>query len=239
MVSPKKLLAVISVMLIIWLILSLLLPPLFAPVTRQDPYEEVPDIGSGIIVGTGQDPLTNLTFDTFPFDIDWTFDPFMTVAIVTPSVNPRYWRQTAYDDYTRTEWEKSNTTRETLNEVPDSSNKYTIVQNITHGLGGSLQLLSLWPNPKIIQNSILCDGFSVSDPYDLYVDDYNTVILDARFQDNETSSLQYEVTFDALDWTSIRPISQSASNTPATILAQYQSQGISVLSPATRADIQS
>jgi transglutaminase-like putative cysteine protease len=239
-VSPRKLLAAISVLLIVWLILSLILPPLFAPVTRQDPYDEVPDVGSGVTVGTGDDPLiTDFNFTEFQFDFNWTLDPFMTYAIVSPSVNPRYWRQTAYDEYTSTKWKQSNTTRVTLNEVPYGSElTYTIVQNITHGLGGSLQLLSLWPNAKIIQNSIICDDFSVSNPYDLYVDEYGSVILDARFVDNGTCSIQYEVTFDDLDWTSIRPIAQPASNTPAAILAQYQSQGISVLSPTTRADIQ-
>ncbi|MFX1563015.1 MAG: transglutaminase domain-containing protein, partial [Promethearchaeota archaeon] len=239
MVSLRKLAAAISILLIIWLVLSLILPPLFPPV-RQEPYDDVPGLGSGVIVGTGNDSLiVNNTLDEILFDMIWTFDPTMTVAIVNQADEPRYWRRNAYDTYNGTGWVRSNKTTNTLNEVPSSSETiYTVSQNITHDFAGSLLLLSLWPDPMIMQDSISYDGFVASNPYDLTVDNYNNVILDCRFSENGTGTIEYQVTFNDLNWTSIRPNAISASNTPAA-LAQYQSQGIDKLSTATQANITS
>lgn len=241
MVSPRKLLAAISILLIIWLVLSLLLPPfLFPPIIRQDPYEEVPGLGSGVIVGTGDDWLIlNDTLDEIQFRFNWTFDPTMTIAIVNQPGEPRYWRRNAYDTYNGTNWERSNFTTGTLDEVPPGGEtRYTVWQNITHDYGGSFLLLSLWPDPMIIQNSIIYDEFVPSNPYNLTIDNYNNVILDGRFRNRSEGTIQYDVTFNNVSWTEKRPWAQSASNTPAA-LALYQTQGIDELSPATQANITS
>jgi transglutaminase-like putative cysteine protease len=185
--------------------------------------------------------MDNITYDDFSLDLNWSIDPSFTVAIVSPVDPPRYWRNTAYDRYLGTDWEKSNTTTDLLPPVlPGSEVVYTITQNITHpSVTGAFGLLTLWPNPMIIEGSIQCPQLPYPDSYDLATDEYNTAILNGRFSNNGSTTLQYQVTYNPLNWTTIRPLAQSAILTPSSLLTQYQLQGLTQMSPSTRADVQS
>lgn len=240
MVSKRSIVAAISLTIIILLILSFLWPLLFQPpIPRQEEYDDVPDWGTGVTVGTDDSFLDNITLDDVPLDLNWSLDPSFTVAVISPVDPPRYWRNTAYDRYMGTNWEKSSNATQLLGSVtPGSEIVYTIVQNITHQVAGSFPLLSLWPDPMIISNSIQCPHLPYPDSYDLETDQYGTAILNARFSNTGNTTLQYQVTYNPLNWTTIRPLAQSASSTPAAILAQYQQQGLNHLSPATRTYIQ-
>lgn len=224
------------------LILSFLLPLLFMPsIPRQEPYDDVPNWGTGVTVEGEDDTfLDNITLDDVTLDLNWSIDPSFTIAIISPADPPRYWRNTAYDRYLGTDWQKSNSTTIPLNSVtPGSELVYTIIQNITHsGVTGSFPLLSLWPTPLIISDSIQCAHLPYPNSYDLVTDEYSTAILNGRFSDTGSTQLQYQVTFNPLNWTIIRPLSLSASATPTSILTQYQQQGLSYLSTSTRVDIQ-
>jgi hypothetical protein len=190
-------------------------------------------------VGTDDSFLDNITLDDVPLDLNWSLDPSFTVAVISPVDPPRYWRNTAYDRYTGTNWEKSGNATQMLPAVtPGAEIVYTIVQNITHQVAGSFPLLSLWPDPMIISNSIQCPHLPYPESYDLETDQFGTAILNGRFSAAGNTTLQYEVTYNPRNWTIIRDLAQSASLTPAAILAQYQQQGLNHLSPATRTDIQ-
>ncbi len=225
------------------LVLSFLLPLLFQlPIPRQEPYDDVPDWGTGVIVEGGDDTfLDNITLDDVTLDLNWSIDPSFTVAIISPAEPPRYWRNTAYDRYTGTNWEKSSSNNRTLLPVnPGSELVYTISQNITNqGITGTFPLLSLWPDPLIIDNSIQYPYLATPTSYSLDTDDYGTILFNGLFNQSGSETIQYQVTFNPLNWTTIRPLSQPASTTPPSILAQYQQQGLSYLSSATRTDIQS
>ncbi len=241
MVSKRSIVAAISLTIIILLILSFIWPLLFQPpIPRQEEYDDVPDWGTGVTVGTDDSFLDNITLDDVPLDLNWSLDPSFTVAVISPVDPPRYWRNTAYDRYTGTNWEKSSNATHLLDAVtPGAEIVYTIVQNITHQVAGSFPLLSLWPDPMIISNSIQCPHLPYPDSYDLETDQYGTAILNGRFSGTGNTTLEYQVTYDPLNWTTIRPQSQSAGLTPAAILTQYQQQGLNQLSSATRTYIQS
>ena len=225
------------------LILSFLFPLLFAPpIPRQRPYDEVEDWGTGVTVEGGDDTfLDNITIDDVTLDLNWTFDPTFTVAIVSPAEPPRYWRNTAYDRYTGTDWEKSTSNNQTLATVlPGSEIVYTVTQNITNqGVSGTFPLLSLWPDPMIIDGSLQYPHLSTPTSYNLEVDDFGTVLFNGFFDQTGNGTLQYQVTYIPRNWTLIRPQSLAASSTPGAILAQYQQQGLSAMSSTTRSDIQS
>jgi transglutaminase-like putative cysteine protease len=239
-VSTRKILAAISLLIILWLILSLILPPLLTGlIIRHLPYEDVPDWGSGVTVGSEDNLLTNITLDELDFiNINWSLNPMMIFANITPADPPRYWRRNAYDTYTGSQWQRSSSNTQPLSEVdPGSEVVYTITQNISHQLGGTLPLLALWPNPMIIRDSIYSERLPSSDSYTLEVDDYGTALLRARFSTNGSSTIQYQVTYNPVDWRLVRPQSQSASLTPSS-LNYYQTQGLNQLSDPTRNDIQ-
>ncbi len=240
MVSTRKILAAISLLIFLWLILSLILPPLLTGlIIRHLPYEDVPDWGSGVTVGSEDNLLTNITLDELDFiNINWSLNPMMIFANITPADPPRYWRRNAYDTYTGSQWQRSSSNTQPLSEVdPGSEVVYTITQNITHQLGGTLPLLALWPNPMIIRDSIYSERLPSSDSYTLEVDDYGTALLRARFSTNGSSLIQYQVTYNPVDWRLVRPQAQSASLTPSS-LDYYQTQGLNQLSPATRNYVQ-
>ncbi|MFW9830597.1 MAG: transglutaminase domain-containing protein, partial [Candidatus Thorarchaeota archaeon] len=241
-VSKRSIVAAISLAIILMLILSFFAPLLFMPpIPRQEPYDIIPDWGSGVTVEGGEDTfLDNITIDDVTLDLNWSIDPSFTVAIVSPANPPRYWRNTAYDRYTGTDWGKSSTANYTLNTVdPGSEIVYTILQNITNqGVTGSFPLLTLWPDPMIITDSIQYPFLAFQDSYELKFDDYGTAIFNGIFNGSGSNTLQYQVTHNPLNWTLIRPQSQAASQTPSAILAQYQQQGLSYLSTTTRTDIQ-
>ncbi|MDO8056374.1 MAG: transglutaminase domain-containing protein, partial [Candidatus Hermodarchaeota archaeon] len=243
MVSKRSILAAISLVVILLLVFSFLWPLLFLPpIPRQEPFDIVPDWGSGVTIeGDDGTYLDNITYEDFSLDLNWSIDPSFTVAIVSPADPPRYWRNTAYDRYLGTDWEKSNTTTDVLPPVlPGSEVVYTITQNITHpSVTGAFGLLSLWPNPMIIEGSIQCPQLPYPDSYDLATDEYNTAILNGRFSSNGSTTLEYQVTYNPLNWTTIRPLAQSASLTPSSLLTQYQQQGLTQMSSSTRANLQS
>ncbi|MFX1341400.1 MAG: transglutaminase domain-containing protein [Promethearchaeota archaeon] len=243
MVSKRSVFAAISLVIILLLILSFFWPLLFQPLfPRQEPYDDVPDWGTGVVVEGGDDTfLDNITLDDITLDLNWTLDPSLTVAIVSPGDPPRYWRTTAYDRYIGTDWEKSNSTTEVLPTVsPGSEIVYHITQNISvQGVAGSFPLLSLWPDSMIITNSISCPTLPFPTSYDIATDEYGTAILNGRFSSTGSTTLEYDVTFTSLNWsTDIRPFARSASFTPADLLADYQQQGLSYLSSSTISDIQ-
>ncbi|MFX0169113.1 MAG: transglutaminase domain-containing protein [Candidatus Hodarchaeota archaeon] len=243
MVSKRSILAAISLIVILFLILSFLWPLLFLPpIPRQRPFDNIPDWGSGVTVeGDEGTFMDNITYDDFSLDLNWSIDPTFTVAIVSPADPPRYWRNTAYDRYLGTDWEKSNDTTHILDPVPPGSEiVYTISQNITHPtVTGAFALLSLWPDPMVIAGSVQCPQLPYSDSYDLLTDQYGTAILNGRFSETGTTTLQYQITYNPLNWTDIRPNAQSASLTPSALLSQYQQQGLNQMSPSTIADVQS
>jgi transglutaminase-like putative cysteine protease len=238
-VSARTVVAAISVALLVWLILSFLLPPLWFPGKRQDPYDEVPTIGSGVIVDTGNDTfLTNITYDSIPFNLTWPINPNLSIARISPANPPRYWRQTAYDTYTGHDWQKTNTTTTAL--APWAGGGvvvYTVTQNITHQLAGTLPLLALWPEPRIVQGSISAVTLPNPSSYDLETDSYSTALLNCRFsRAGQNVSLQYQVTYrDDVQPSQIRLAAQSASLTPPSL--DIYRQGFDRLSAATRADI--
>jgi hypothetical protein len=242
-VSKRSVFAAISLVTILLLILSFLWPLLFQPlIPRQEPYDIVPDWGTGVTVEGGDDTfLDNITMDDITLDLNWTLDPSLTIAIVEPGDPPRYWRTTAYDRYNGTDWAKSNTTTELLPTVlPGIETVYRITQNISvQGVSGSFPLLSLWPDPMIITDSIVCPNLPFPTSYDIVKDAYGNAILSGRFSASGPTTLQYDVTFNPLNWsTQIRPFARSASFTPADVIADYQQQGLSYLSPSTTTDIQ-
>ncbi len=224
------------------LILSFLLPLLFLPsIPRQKPYDDVEDWGTGVTVEGGNDTfLDNITLDDVTLDLNWSINPSFIVAIVSPAEPPRYWRNTAYDRYLGTDWEKSSNNAQPLVGVnPGSEIVYTVTQNITNqGVTGTYPLLSLWPDPLIISNSLQFPHLSTPSSYSLEVDDFGTMLFNGLFDQNGTASLQYQVTYIPRNWTLIRPQSLSASSTPGAILAQYQQQGLSFMTPSTRSDVQ-
>ncbi len=243
MVSKRSVFAAISLVIILLLILSFFWPLLFQPlIPRQEPYDDIRDWGTGVIVEGGDDTfLDNITMDDVTLDLNWTLDPSLTVAVVSPGDPPRYWRTTVYDRYIGTDWEKSNSTTELLPTVdPGIETVYHITQNISvQGVAGSFPLLALWPDPMIITDSILCPTLPYPTSYDIVTDEYGTAILNGRFSATGSTTLEYDVTFTPLNWsTDIRPDARSASFTPADIRADYQQQGLSYLSPPTISDVQ-
>ncbi|MFW9933960.1 MAG: DUF4129 domain-containing transglutaminase family protein [Candidatus Thorarchaeota archaeon] len=242
MVSKRSIVAAISVVIILLLILSFLLPLIFVPpIPRQRPYDDVEDWGSGVTVEGGDDTfLDNITLDDVTLDLNWSLDPSFIVAIISPAEPPRYWRNTAYDRYTGTDWEKSTNATVPLAGVnPGSEVVYTVMQNITNqGVTGSFSLLSLWPDPLIINQSLQFPHLSDPNSYNFEVDNFGTALFNGFFDQTGTATLQYDVTYVPRNWTLIRPQSLQASATPGPILAQYQQQGLNHMSPATRSDVQ-
>jgi hypothetical protein len=224
------------------LILSFLMPLIFLPpIPRQRPYDDVEDWGTGVTVEGGDDTfLDNITIDDVTLDLNWSLDPSFTVAIISPAEPPRYWRNTAYDRYIGTDWEKgSNSTTTLPGTNPGSETVYTVTQNITNqGVSGTFPLLTLWPDPMIISNSLQFPHLSDPNSYSLEEDDFGTALFNGFFSQTGTATLQYDVTYSPLNWTIIRPLSLAASSTPGTVLAQYQQQGLSFMSSATIASIQ-
>ncbi|MFW9935553.1 MAG: DUF3488 and transglutaminase-like domain-containing protein [Candidatus Thorarchaeota archaeon] len=242
MVSKRSVVAAISAVIIIMLILSFLMPLIFLPpIPRQRPYDDVEDWGTGVTVEGGDDTfLDNITIDDVTLDLNWSFDPSFVVAIISPAEPPRYWRNTAYDRYIGTDWQKSSNTTTPLAGVnPGSEIVYTVTQNITNqGFSGTFPLLTLWPDPMIINNSLQFPYLSNPTSYNFEIDDFGTAFFNGFFSQNGTASLQYDVTYIPRNWTLIRPQSLSASSTPGPILAQYQQQGLNFMNPATRASLQ-
>ncbi len=245
MVSKKTIFSIISAAIIAILILSFILPPLLLlPIPRDEPYDDVPSFGAGVTVNTTGDDalLINITLDDVPFDLPWDINPFETIALVSPAEPPRYWKRTAYDTYSFTSgsgsnWGKDNSTTIPLAERAGAGDTiYTVTMNITHGLGGSLPLFSLWPDPWIIPDSVA--SAHLQQPYDLETDRYDSTILNGLFDTNTTSELTYQVTYDStINWTLIRPQAVSAVNTPSS-LSFYQTQGLDQLSASTLTNIQ-
>ncbi len=245
MVSKKTIFSILSLTVIAILVLSFIIPPLLLPpIPRDEPYEDVPPFGAGVVVNTTGDDalLINITIDDVPFDLPWDINPFETFALVSPNDPPRYWKRTAYDTYSYisgsgSSWGKDNSTRVPLAERASAGDTvYTVSMNITHGLGGDLELYSLWPNPWIIPDSVTSPYLQL--PYTLETDQYGSTILNGRFDSNGTSELTYQVTYDStLNWTEIRPQAVSASNTPSSF-SLYQTQGLDQLSTPTSNDIQ-
>ena len=242
MVSKRSIVAAISAAIILMLILSFLLPLIFLPpIPRQKPYDDVDDWGTGVTVEGGDDTfLDNITLDDVTLDLNWSLDPSFVVAIISPAEPPRYWRNTAYDQYTGTDWEKSSNSTYPLAGVdPGTEVVYTVTQNVTNqGVTGSFPLLSLWPDPLIINDSLQFPHLSDPSSYTLEIDDFGTALFKGFFDQTGTATLQYDVTYIPRNWTSIRPQSLPASSTPGPVLAQYQQQGLSHMSPSTRADVQ-
>ncbi|MHA2405391.1 MAG: transglutaminaseTgpA domain-containing protein [Candidatus Hermodarchaeia archaeon] len=242
MVSKRSIVAAISAAIILMLILSFLLPLIFLPpIPRQRPYDDVEDWGTGVTVEGGDDTfLDNITLDDVTLDLNWSLDPSFIVAIISPAEPPRYWRNTAYDRYTGTDWEKStNTTYPLAGVDPGTEVVYTVTQNVTNqGVTGSFPLLSLWPDPLIINDSLQFPHLSDPTSYSLEIDDFGTALFNGFFDQTGSATLQYDVTYIPRNWTLIRPLSLSAISTPGPVLAQYQQQGLSHMSPSTRSDVQ-
>ncbi|MFX1565874.1 MAG: DUF3488 and transglutaminase-like domain-containing protein [Promethearchaeota archaeon] len=242
MVSKRSVVAAISAVIILMLILSFLMPLIFLPpIPRQRPYDDVEDWGTGVTVEGGDDTfLDNITIDDVTLDLNWSLDPSFVVAIISPAEPPRYWRNTAYDRYTGTDWEKSSNATTPLTGVnPGSETVYTVTQNITNqGVSGTFPLLTLWPDPRIINYSLQFPHLSDPNSYNFEIDDYGTALFNGFFSQTGTATLQYDVTYIPRNWTIIRPQSLSASMTPGPILAQYQQQGRNVMSSATRTTVQ-
>ncbi|MFX1403579.1 MAG: transglutaminase domain-containing protein [Promethearchaeota archaeon] len=234
--------AAISVAIILMFILSFLLPLIFVPpIPRQRPFDDIPDWGTGVTVEGGDDTiLDNITLDDVTLDLNWSIDPTFIVAIVSPADPPRYWRNTAYDRYMGTDWEKStNATLPLPMVTPAAETVYTITQNITNqGPIGTFPLLSLWPEPRIIDQSLQFPNLSDPSSYNLEVDEFGTALFNGFFSQTGTATLQYQVTYLPRNWTLIRPQSLPSSSTPAPILAQYQQQGLTMMSASTRSDVQ-
>jgi len=206
----------------------------------QQPYEEIPpytpsSFPSGSLPTSGswiQEFFENLTLpeNASLEDVDWfsllTYegiaDPEKILFTVSPADPPRYWRIMAYDNYTGRigdsagKWTQINKTTTPLNltSSPDPLN-YTIIMNIDYDPIFRRYLPVLWPKPLILDGSLEIGVDPLN--YELLLDSYQDVILNATFKDSGSTTLKYMISYVFVNLTQIRLKALPQNYTPQEI----------------------
>ena len=212
----------------------------------QEPYDEIPpyspsSIPSGTSPTTGswsQEIFENISLpeNVTLEEVDWLYyltyegieDLEKTLFTVYPGNPPRYWRVTAYDNYTGRvgdsagRWTQLNKTTSPLGYAssPNPLN-YTITMDIDYDIYFIRNLPVLWPDPLILSDSLEIGVEPLR--YELLVDNYQGVIFNATFTDSGSTVLKYKVSYIPVNLTQIRLNALPPNYTPDEIANVYTS----------------
>ncbi|WEU39957.1 MAG: hypothetical protein OdinLCB4_005670 [Candidatus Odinarchaeum yellowstonii] len=202
---------------------------------------------SGSNTETGFDPyawgdmgefLANLSYGfydmlAYPSDLPFTppinpllaplYLPLMQAILfnVTPANPARYWKMTAYDEYSGESWAKTISSTQPLNQVTEGPLIYQVNINITNQLRGETLLPVISPEPLIINGSLNIATSSDLISQSLRSDAYGSAILSLTFSAPSYSSISYQVTFTPIDLASMQANSLPPSYTDEEIRAVY------------------
>lgn len=193
----------------------------------QEPYEEIPPYTPSSIP-SGTSPISgswsqeffenvslpeNVTLE----EVNWLYyltyegivDPEKILFTVYPENPPRYWRITAYDNYTGRvgdsagKWTQLNKTISPLRYAPSPNPlNYTIVMNINYDTRFTRSLPVLWPEPLILTGSLEIGVDPLQ--YELLLDNYQGAIFNATFTDSGSTVLKYKVSYVPVNLTKVR-----------------------------------
>ncbi|MFX1485495.1 MAG: transglutaminase domain-containing protein [Promethearchaeota archaeon] len=146
----------------------------------------------------------------------------LTIFNVTPGTPPKYWKMTSYDYYDSVQWEKTNGTQSNLAfistaEIPPNAAVFTIYMNISHGLGGSLLLPILSPDPMLVYGTFGLIPSSNLFNSTIDTDAYGSALLTISFTSQGNSTIMYNVTYQPLNLTDVEVNAGMSSDTPSWI----------------------
>lgn len=149
---------------------------------------------------------------------------------VEPQNPAQLWRKTAYDSYTGSSWSKSLDSQESLTlitqEEAESQNRtiYRVFLNVTVGPNvGSIELPSLFPEVKIVEDSFRTYPRDRLREYDLEIDEYGTVLFSPLLSGTtgENVLVSYNITYTNQDIDSISNDALPGTSAPADVSSLY------------------
>ncbi len=212
----------------------------------QEPYDEIPpyspsSIPSGTFPLSGswaQEIFENISLseNVTLEEVDWLYyltyqgieDLEKILFTVYPENPPRYWRITAYDNYTGRvgdsagRWTHLNETTSPLGYAPSpNSLNYTVIMDIDYNTRFIRNLPVLWPDPLILSGSLEIGVEPLR--YELLIDNYQGVIFNATFTDSGSTTLKYKVSYVPVNLTEVRLNALPPNYTPDEIANVYTS----------------
>ncbi|MBS3794210.1 MAG: hypothetical protein KGY80_04895 [Candidatus Thorarchaeota archaeon] len=149
---------------------------------------------------------------------------------VEPQNPAQLWRKTAYDSYSGSSWSKSLDSQEALTlitqEEAEAQNNtiYRVFLNVTVGPNvGSIELPSLFPEVKIVEDSFRTYPRDRLREYDLEIDEYGTVLFSPLLSGTtgENVLVSYNITYTNQDIDRISNDALPGTSAPADVSSLY------------------